>query len=56
MAYNTKQKKKMKLFIIVAAVAAGLYYAVFKTVSGKGVVNGIALKMGIGTTAKPLIA
>lgn len=56
MAYNLKQKKKMKIYIIVAAVAVGLYYVVFKTTWGKTFVNSFALKMGVGTAAKPLIA
>jgi hypothetical protein len=55
MALNYKQKKKMKSYLVIAGVIVAVYYLVFKTLFGKNAVNGAALKMGIGTTAKPLI-
>ncbi|WP_158223430.1 hypothetical protein [Mucilaginibacter sp. MD40] len=45
----------MKVFAIVAAVAVGLYYLVFKTANGKTFVNSAAAKMGIGSSTNPLI-
>jgi hypothetical protein len=56
MALNRNQKKKMKFYLIIAAVCLGVYYVVFKTVTGKTAVNAAALKMGVSTAAKPLIA
>lgn len=55
MAYSRTQKKQMKKYLIIAGVVALAYYVVFVTVAGKAFVNGIALKMGVGTAAVPLI-
>jgi hypothetical protein len=56
MAFNRAQKKKMKMFLIIGGVCVVLYYLVFKTTGGKAVVNGLAVKAGLGTVAKPWIA
>ena len=56
MPLNRNQKKRMKTYIIIASVLAGIYYVVFKTTWGKSFINTAALKFGIGTAAKPLIA
>jgi hypothetical protein len=56
MAFNTKQKKKMKTYLVIAGALVAVYYVVFKSIAGKAAVNSIALKIGFGTAVKPLIA
>jgi hypothetical protein len=53
MALNRSQKKKMKVYLIIAAAAVAVYYFLFQTVAGKSFVNGLTAKIS-GTPAKTL--